>query len=310
MQQKRHRKNRHRTLHIGLMAVLLSAAYTTGNTGWAASSSNAEFSALTSFGQASTRTTDRETESHHHHTEHHNQANEEGQKQAAAVEWGFSPKQPVAGESTLIELAVVNGHGQPVQNFALNHEKEIHLMAVSSDLSEFLHLHPTDEGSGHFMVEANFPKAGTYKLFADFIPEGGEHQVAQTEVVAGGKTAAAQPLVPDKKLLQRIAGTQVTLDIETLRAGQENTLTFSFKDAVTGKPVQDMEPYLGAAGHVVIISSDLKQYLHVHPKEGQTAGPAAAFETSFPVPGLYKVWGQFQRHGDNFIVSFTIKVGE
>jgi hypothetical protein len=310
MQQKRHRKNRHRTLHIGLMAVLLSAGYTTGNTGWAASASKAEASALTSFGQVSNRSTDRETESHHHHTEHHNQANEEGQKQAATVDWSFSPMQPVAGESNLIELAIADGNGQPVQSFALNHEKEIHLIAVSSDLSEFQHLHPADEGSGHFMVEAIFPKSGTYKLFADFIPEGGEHQVAQTEVVVGGKMAAAQPLEPDKQLVKTIAGTQVTLQTDALRAGQGTSLTFSFKDVVTGKPVQDMEPYLGAAGHVVIISSDLKQYLHVHPKEGQTAGPVAAFDTTFPAPGLYKVWGQFQRHGDNFIVSFTIKVGE
>ncbi|SFE01721.1 hypothetical protein SAMN05216378_1988 [Paenibacillus catalpae] len=307
MQRKRNRKNRNRTLHIGLMAVLLSASYTTtGNTGWAASGgSNTATSAHTSFGQAGTRTADRETESHHHHHAH-----EEGQKQAASVQWSFSPEQPQAGERTAIQLAIVDAHGQPVKSFARNHEKEIHLIAVSGDLTEFQHLHPVDQGAGRFTVDTVFPKGGKYKLFADFIPAGGSHQVAETEFEAGGKTAASEPLVPDKQLVQTVAGTQVSLLTSQLQAGRETALAFSFKDAKTGKPVQDMEPYLGAAGHVVIISENLNHYLHVHPKEGQTAGPEAIFETGFPAPGLYKVWGQFQRHGDNFVTSFTIKVGE
>lgn len=294
------------------MAVLLSAAYTTGSTstGWAASSSNNAASSLTSFGQAGTRTADdRETESHHRHTELHNHAHEEGQKQTASVQWSFVPEQPKAGEPATIQLAVVDANGQPVQSFSLNHEKEIHLIAVSSDLSEFSHLHPVDEGAGQFSVDTVFPKGGKYKLFADFIPAGGSHQVAQTEVAVSGKTTAAGPLVPDKQLVQMVDGTQVTLQTNRLQAGKETALTFTFKDANTGRPVQDMEPYLGAAGHVVIISEDLSQYLHVHPEEGQTAGPKAAFKTEFPSPGLYKIWGQFQRHGDTFITSFTVKVG-
>lgn len=314
MQQKRNRKNRHRTLHIGLMAVLLSAAYANSSTGWAAASGSAAAAAYASgasFSQAAgSRLTDHEASGGHNHASRHQHAHEEGHKQSASVQWTFSPKQPEAGKSTAIQLSVTDAHGQPVQSFALNHEKEIHLIAVSSDLSEFQHLHPADEGAGRFTVDTVFPKSGSYKLYADFIPAGGAHQVAQTEVEVGGKPAAAVPLVPDKQLVQTAAGTRVSLQAGPLAAGQETSLAFSFKDAQTGKPVQDMEPYLGAAGHVVIISSDLRHYLHVHPKEGQTAGPEATFETAFPAPGLYKVWGQFQRHGDNFAASFTIKVGE
>ncbi|MCM3630742.1 hypothetical protein M3194_25745 [Paenibacillus glycanilyticus] len=298
---QRKRRNRHRKLHIGLMAVLLSAAYTTSNTGWAASNSASASGSV--FSQAGTRLADDESSSHHHHAhEEHNQS--------ATVQWSFSPKQPQAGKPAAIQLAVADAKGQPVRSFSLNHEKEIHLIAVSSDLSEFQHLHPVDDGTGHFTVDTIFPNGGAYKLFADFIPAGGSHQVADTEVEVGGKTAPAVPLVPDKQLVRMVAGTQVTLHPGQLQAGKETSLAFSFKDAATGKPAEDMEPYLGAAGHVVIISEDLTQYLHVHPKDGQTAGPEALFETEFPVPGLYKVWGQFQRHGDTFIASFTIKVGE
>ncbi|GLX68857.1 hypothetical protein MU1_32020 [Paenibacillus glycanilyticus] len=220
------------------------------------------------------------------------------------------PLKPLAGESTNIRLSITDEHGRPVRNFSLNHEKELHLIAVRSDLSEFQHLHPVDEGAGRFSVDTRFMKGGSYKLFADFTPAGEGNQVAQTIVEVGGKAAAAETLVPDKQLLQNVGGTEVSLVADQLRAGQETSLRFSFKDGKTGKPAEDMEPYLGAAGHVVIISDNLAHYLHVHPKEGQTIGPEAAFETTFPAPGIYKIWGQFQRHGDNFIASYTIKVGE
>ncbi|WP_336785211.1 hypothetical protein [Paenibacillus sp. MMO-177] len=306
MKHRRHRKNRNRTLHIGLMAVLLSAAYTSSQTGWAASGSAAAATASASgaaFSQAGTRLTDGTGHEHHH-------AQEEGHKQSTTVQWSFMPKQPAAGNNTTIQLNFTDANGRPVQSFALNHEREIHLIAVSSDLSEFQHLHPVDEGQGHFTVDTVFPKGGAYKLFADFVPVGKSHQVAQSEVTVGGEAAAAESLAPDKKLVQTAENTVVSLQTGELQAGKETSLAFSFKDAATGKPAQDMEPYLGAAGHVVIISSDLRHYLHVHPKEGQTAGPEALFETAFPAPGIYKLWGQFQRHGDIFTASFTIKVGE
>ncbi|ACT03933.1 hypothetical protein [Paenibacillus sp. JDR-2] len=308
MKHKRHRKNRNRTLHIGLMAVLLSAAYTSGQTGWAASGSAAAAGASASgvtFSQGGTRLTGDTAAGHEHHHAH-----EEGHNQSTTVQWSFLPNQPEAGNKATIQLNFKDAHGRPVQSFALNHEREIHLIAVSSDLSEFQHLHPVDEGQGHFTVDTVFPKGGAYKLFADFVPAGGSHQVAQTEVTVGGKTSAAASLVPDKKLIQTIENTVVSLQTGELQAGKETSLAFSFKDAATSKPAQDMEPYLGAAGHVVIISSNLRHYLHVHPKEGQTAGPEALFETTFPAPGLYKVWGQFQRHGDIFTASYTINVGE
>jgi hypothetical protein len=58
---------------------------------------------------------------------------------------------------------------------------------------------------------------------------------------------------------------------------------------------------MAAGGHSVIISSDLKEFLHVHPTEDVDAnwhgGPDISFRTNFPKPGLYKAWGQFQHQG-------------
>jgi len=54
---------------------------------------------------------------------------------------------------------------------------------------------------------------------------------------------------------------------------------------------------------VFIISSDL-EFLHVHPEEidaNWRGGPDISFKTNFPMPGLYKAWGQFQHQGKVFL---------
>ena len=77
-------------------------------------------------------------------------------------------------------------------------------------------------------------------------------------------------------------------------------ITFNISDS-SGRPITNLEPLMAAGGHSVIISSDLMEFLHVHPtKEVDAAwrdGPDVSFKTSFPKPGLYKAWGQFQHQG-------------
>ncbi len=66
-----------------------------------------------------------------------------------------------------------------------------------------------------------------------------------------------------------------------------------------GKPVTTLLPYLGAMGHLVIISEDRSQFVHSHPHEGgehssgNMGGPKVDFEAHFTVPGTYKGWAQF-----------------
>jgi hypothetical protein len=37
-------------------------------------------------------------------------------------------------------------------------------------------------------------------------------------------------------------------------------------------------------------------------------GPHISFRTSFPKPGLYKVWGQFQHKGKIIMADFVLEV--
>jgi hypothetical protein len=85
------------------------------------------------------------------------------------------------------------------------------------------------------------------------------------------------------------------------------TFSFAVLDPA-GKPVTDLEPYLGAMGHLVLISADGKEYVHVHPHEKPATEGKVEFEASFPKAGLYKGWGQFQRGGKVHVVPFVVKI--
>lgn len=237
----------------------------------------------------------------------HNGEEETNKNDNTKVDFNFVEK-PEGGKKSTLNMNVTNEDGKPIKEFELEHEKLMHLIVVSKDLSFFDHIHPEYKGDGEFTVSPNFPKGGEYKLFADFVPKGASKTVKSNEVVVGGQKDQPTKLIVDKNLTKVIDGKEVTLTFDHLMTNTELTMKFTIKDAKTKKPITDLQPYLGAIGHVVAISGDTETYLHVHPMDENSTGPNAKFMTSFPKKGLYKIWGQFQHNGRVFIVPFTVNV--
>ncbi|WP_458744580.1 hypothetical protein [Candidatus Nitrosocosmicus sp. T] len=77
-------------------------------------------------------------------------------------------------------------------------------------------------------------------------------------------------------------------------------------------PITDLTPLMSAGGHSVIISSNLQEFLHVHPTKEVNSnwkgGPVISFNTVFPYPGLYKAWGQFQHQNVIITADFVLDV--
>jgi len=215
-----------------------------------------------------------------------------------------------AGQDSELTIRIQDDDGMPVTKFAISHEKLLHLIIVSEDLRDFRHIHPGYDGSGVFRVVTQFAAGGRYKWFADFVPSGGGSVTRSGWLTVDGKPVYDAPaLQADDRLVQQADGTQVELTTGEAKAGEETMLSFRFRDAASGKDATGMESYLGAAGHVVILSSDMERYLHVHPADSNAAaGAEAEFKTIFPTSGLYKIWGQFQRDGRVFTVPFVVKV--
>ncbi|PGL71787.1 hypothetical protein [Bacillus sp. AFS055030] len=239
----------------------------------------------------------------------HQNMNHETKEEMNSTQVKFSFNgSPESDKKVELHIQVNSLKGKPVDQFEIEHEKLMHLIVVSKDLSFFDHLHPQYKGKGLFTVTPNFPNGGEYKLFADFIPKGSDKNLKSELVKVSGHQAKPISLIPDKILTKVIDGKEVTLKFNKLTTNDEVKMTFTIKDAKTKKDINDLQPYLGAIGHVVAISGDTNTYLHVHPMNEKSSGPDAEFMTSFPKKGLYKIWGQFKQNGEVFIVPFVVDV--
>ena len=69
---------------------------------------------------------------------------------------------------------------------------------------------------------------------------------------------------------------------------------------------KNLENIMGAKAHLVILSADTKQYIHVHPEE--TTNPIQSFHGYFEQSGLYRGFLQFQTDGKVHTVAFTLYV--
>jgi hypothetical protein len=237
------------------------------------------------------------------------------------------PLRPKPGEKARLRFVISHPEtGAPVKDYVLNHEKLFHLFIVSNDMTEYQHIHPELERDGSFVVETVFPHAGLYKLHADFFPAGGTIQILHRELSTAGyrtsKSASPALLIPDETRAKTVDGIKISLELGGTSAPAAGTLIplkYRLTDERTGEPVRDLEPYLGAWGHTLILNADQSEYLHSHPTEmlpddvdikTLRGGPEVEFKTMFPAAGNYRIWTQFQRAGRIITVFFTIRVKE
>ncbi|WP_419876180.1 hypothetical protein [Candidatus Pristimantibacillus sp. PTI5] len=215
----------------------------------------------------------------------------------------------IAGAQALLSLTVRGGKGEPIEDFEVTNEKLLHLIAVSEDLQQFQHVHPVYKGKGIFELPIVFPEGGAYKLYADFLPKGMNELTRMGEVSVRGEPPAPAILKPSETLVAQVNGMRVELSLgEEPLPQTELSMTYTFTDAKTGEPIDDLELYLGAVGHVVAIDQSMRQFIHIHPLNWASKGPQAVFGVSFRESGLYKVWGQFQRNGETFVVPFAVQI--
>ncbi|TYZ07232.1 hypothetical protein FY528_15560 [Hymenobacter lutimineralis] len=230
-----------------------------------------------------------------------------GSGKSYAMKFEPTPMQLTAGQPAQLTFTPqeVGNEAAPVP-LALVHEKKIHLIIVSKDLGQFYHEHPEYTAQGNYQVNYTFPKGGDYVLFQDYTPTGAGHQLGRQPItVQGPKYAPVKFKNDDMQWAQD--GYQATLTFDKpLTTGQ--LLGMKITISKNGQPVTDLDSYLGALGHVVVISEDTERYLHVHPNDQADKGPTIGFNTNFEAPGLYRVFLQFNHAGKIHTGDFTINV--
>jgi hypothetical protein len=213
-----------------------------------------------------------------------------------------------AGASTLA-FSIVGADGRPVTAYRPAHDKELHLILVQRDLSGYQHLHPVRDSAGTWRVPVEL-RPGTYRVFADFQP------AAESE----GLTLGSDLIVPGSVRPGRLPAPARTASVDdyeialdgNLRPGAASRVTLTVRRH--GRPVTDLEPYLGAYGHLVVLRAGDLAYLHVHPDgepgDGRTAaGPGIAFHAEVPSPGTYRLFLDFKHRGAVRTAEFTAVAG-
>ncbi|MFH8625261.1 hypothetical protein ACH4A8_25845 [Streptomyces vietnamensis] len=211
---------------------------------------------------------------------------------------------PAVGRSTL-KFSIKDASGKKVTAFTTEHGKQLHFIVASRDLNTFRHLHPVKAADGTWSVDADLPAAGGYKAFADFKPAApGAKGVTLGADLSVAGAYAPKPL-PAVAPTATVDGYQVRLG-GVLDPGRAGELKLTVTKA--GKPVTDLEPYLGAYGHLVALRDGDLAYLHVHPNEGGP-GPDVSFTATAPSAGTYRLFLDFQHEGKVRTAAFTVTAG-
>ncbi|MFV0137517.1 hypothetical protein ACLGIH_30735 [Streptomyces sp. HMX87] len=217
-----------------------------------------------------------------------------------------------AGQRTELRFTVRDDHGRAVTDYRREHGKELHLILASRDLVTYRHLHPTRAADGTWSTPVELPRAGGYRVFADFTPQrkGAQNLTLGADLAASGSYAPAN--LPAPAGTARVGDYRVDLS-GTLRPGEPAGLTL--KLSRDGEPVTDLQPYLGAYGHLVALRSGDLAYLHVHPNgepgDGRTKpGPEISFTATAPTGGTYRLFLDFQHGGEVHTAAFTVRAGQ
>ncbi len=255
-----------------------------------------------------------------------------------AMQFSTEPSVVEPGEPATLRFAIHRpGSGEFVRDFAMVHDRRYHLFVISQDMAYFEHVHPEQDPDGSWTIDVSLPRAGYYKVLSDFVPSGGTAQFIARPLVTrgydGDLAGDSVRLAPDTESSKTVGDLTATLtfDPPSFVAGLYGHLNFFLRDAATGEPVTDLQAYLGAFGHTLIINEDMSEYVHSHPidlstgfddeagpmlfmlpmgvdPETLSGGPEVTFDALMPAAGRYRAFTQFRRNDEIRTFAFTFEV--
>lgn len=214
-----------------------------------------------------------------------------------ALELPAATAQP--GPAVPVAFRITDPDGRAVTAYDVRHDKQLHLIAVRRDLTGYQHVHPTLSDGTWRTTLALSP--GAWRLVADVAPKGHGALVLGADLLVPGDFAPVGS--PEESSVSDVDGYRVRLTGD-LRSG-----SLTFHVSAGGRAVTDLEPYLGAYGHLVALRAADLAYLHVHPSERTTGpGPDLAFDVEVPSPGTYHLFLDLKHHGQVRTASFVVTV--
>ena len=231
-----------------------------------------------------------------------------------------------------------------------DHGHLMHLFVVRAPgLDAVAHLHPHRTGEATFaQAEPPLPD-GSYRLFGDIVHETGLDETVTAAVDLSGAPPAPAELgaprfdaddaaasVPRAASVAEPAftfadgrGRLLWTDARPPRAGETVVLQFEVQDGA-GHPAPGIQPYMGMAGHAMIVARDFSVFAHVHPTgsvpmaalalvaggaavdhahhHGMTFAPRVRFPCLFPKAGDYRLFVQIKEDGRIETAAYDVSV--
>jgi hypothetical protein len=219
-----------------------------------------------------------------------------------------------AGTQVPLRFSITTNNGKDVlRTYQVEQTKQLHLILVRADLSGYQHLHPTLDSVGHWSIPIDVANPGRWRVIADFTPI--EKGTTQARIALGadlqisGSGTDQSPTAPNSKVL--VDGFTVEMDASQLKSGASSAVAFTVTR--DGAPAIDIQPYLGAFGHLVAIRATDLAYLHVHPLgepavDGTVSGPKIVFDADIPNSGLHALYLQFETNSVVHTATFSVDV--
>ncbi|WP_280460266.1 hypothetical protein [Nocardia carnea] len=202
---------------------------------------------------------------------------------------------------------ILGPDGAVVTDFAPIHERELHLIVARRELTGFQHVHPVRDEQGIWSIRLDLTEPGAYRVFTDIAPRAlGRTLTLGADLAVAGNYDPRHTPTTERTIT--VDDYQVTVEGDLI-PGAGRTVNFTIhKD---GAPVTDLDPYLGAYGHLVVLRAGDLAYVHVHPSgepgDGITpAGPGIDFHTVAPGPGTYRLFLDFRHRGIVRTAAFTL----
>ena len=210
-----------------------------------------------------------------------------------------SARSVAANLPSTLEFQILRADGSSVAKFDERNERRLHLILLSRDLVAYAHLHPSMDADGMWRVELPGLSPNSYRVYADFQPTGAQRITLATDLAVPGLVEYVA--VPQPTRSVEVDGYTVTLTGDASLG--EGALGFDISR--DGKSIAT-EPYLGAAGHLVIVRVGDLGYLHAHSIDDATK--TVNFMAEFPTVGTYRVFFEFAHGASVHMASFTVEI--
>ncbi len=229
----------------------------------------------------------------------------------------LAPSSPLEkGKETSFTLSLKDKGGQPVTLDGLveRHTQKIHLLVVDESLTDYHHIHPVAGKEPGTYTFSFTPLTGySYMLYVDVKPVDGTPQMLP--VLVAGVEKCNETCV-DKAVVDKavFGGNKASLSFasKTLHAGKPARGELFLTTGDDSTPLKNLEPVMGAYGHIVGFYEGFGAVAHIHPlgKEPEQDTDRGASPLSFMLhpesPGFMKVFVQLRVDGKDVFLPFSI----